>query len=488
MKFILLLLSLIIFISPLYAKDYFTIPSSKEFMSWVNGAAINNKDLRQKLKSIDDNYEIVFIPGILGSRLTIGDYIYGEHPTRTDKLIFDKKQEVIAETLNKFQAIINLKAIEFKTKVDIYGSGLDDLKACYKGRDAKVFAYDWRNDIRNIADKFQEHSKDKDKLNLSGKRVIIIAHSMGGIVAWQWKNTYKEDRPFTLVALVLIGSPIQGSCEPAKMLVEGYSAPVDASIFEHVASHLVFEDAHPAIFTFPSVFQLLPQYSDESPCLKLKILTGEELNQDHHLVDTWLGRDGGSYKLGGINDSKRKDFFKKVGIDNETYLARVKDAIKAGKDFRADFDLAQHDDHVYYLYSKKIWMPQLYPIVTNSEGWLSLDTDSIAKYSNSAGDGRVPYKSAINDGYASRLHGPTVILTEEHGKLLSDKNFPTFVAQDINDIIGEAKIIELAAFASNNPNLRREMETRNWLFDPKYPTNSFVKDEVFSSAVKKISL
>jgi hypothetical protein len=476
-----ILLTMIFYITPLYADDQFSVPSPAEFAVWADQAAKFNEELKQKIDEIDDNLEIVFIPGILGSQLSIGDYVYGKDPINASKLVFDPEQKVSAATLNEFQAVIDLKII-FKTKVDIYGSGLDDLKASSKGREAKVFAYDWRDDIKNTAEKFHEFARQ----TLNGKRVIIFAHSMGGLVAWQWKNTHRNDRPFTLIAIVLIGSPIQGSCEPARMLVEGYSAPEGNNVFEKIATHLVFDHAHPAIFTFPSVFQLLPRFNKDFPCISLKLHTDLVMPQDHHLVDTWIGRDGGSYKIGGTENSERKKFFEETALDEKTYIERVKKAINAGRRFRADFDLGQHNDQVYYLYSDEIDMDQTYS-VTVSKGWLKIDNESDLKYRKAKGDGRVPYESAINYGQADRLHGPTFMLHEEHGKLLSDRDFPKFVTRDIDSIIMQSKHLELFAFAANIPELRTEMHRRRWLGDPRLPADSLASDVKIVSARKIVA-
>ncbi len=474
----LILLVFIHCITPLFVHAS-TIPAPSEVLSWVDQAAKSNKGLKEKLNSLNDSYEIVFIPGILGSELTIGNYVYGRDAIKADKLVFDPKQRVDARTLNTFPAVIGGRIFN---KVDIYGSGLDSLKSGNHGKAAKEFAYDWRADIRVSAKKFNEYAKK----TLSGKNVVIIAHSMGGLVAWQWKNIYrKEKRPFNLIAIVLIGTPMQGSCEPARMLVEGYSAPERSNEFEKWATHLVFDNAHPAIFTFPSVFQLLPKYNDDSPCIKMKLPAGVELSQNHHLIDTWLGRTGGDYRLGGTDDQTRKEFFNEIGLDAESYYARVIDAIEAGKLFRSNFDLNhQDDDRVYYLYSDAFDTGQFYHIVSKN-GWLDIERVKSIK----GGDGRVLYESATNKEKASPINGTALLLHKEHGKLLSDPDFPKFVSRDIDQLIKHSKAMKILAFAIHDPDLKKEIENRGWrILDSSSPTKSLTSDPDFVSARQTVAL
>ena len=70
---------------------------------------------------------------------------------------------------------------------------------------------------------------------------------MGGLMFWNWKNRVRDPnnpRPFTLLALVTLGSPLGGTCEIVRMLIEGYKPYDGASGFENAAYDVIFGKAH----------------------------------------------------------------------------------------------------------------------------------------------------------------------------------------------------------------------------------------------------
>jgi pimeloyl-ACP methyl ester carboxylesterase len=434
----------------------YIVPPDGEVQNWAKARATRHEALSRKIIEIDNSYEVVFIPGILGSKLKIGDFTYGDDEILGRNLIFDPKQTVEATMLNSFNAHVRVafRLVHFERKVDIYGSGIELLTSAVGGRKVYEFPYDWRNDIDKIADQFQNYAEH----NLKGKRVLIVAHSMGGLVAWRWKNKYNEKaKPFKTVALVLLGVPLQGSCEVARMLVEGYGPPEAKSSFEKWSTHLVFDKAHPAIFTFPSVFQLLPRYDKSRACIKIK--RGNNYYPfDHHEADAWLGRE--DYNL-------VRTFLKDTGLDESSYIERVKAAVTAGKQFRLDLDPLQYNDQVYLLYSDSLPMVETYSISASDNKWLRLESNQPNTNKNS--DGRVLDKSATHYGYFVPTLGSLWPLENEHGELLSDDKFGAFVDKVATSVITHAKNLELLAFASADPELRREIESQGWIADPIVP-------------------
>jgi len=87
---------------------------------------------------------------------------------------------------------------------------------------------------------------------------------MGGLVAWSWKNLYyqKGHYDFYLARLLLLSAPLQGSCEMLRMLLMGYR-PIPGGLHE-TSYKFLFDYLLPATYTFPSLFQLLPQF-DRNP-------------------------------------------------------------------------------------------------------------------------------------------------------------------------------------------------------------------------------
>lgn len=118
------------------------------------------------------------------------------------------------------------------------------------------FAYDWRRDIRanslrlhNLVDEALPALRDQRSPQA---RVIIVAHSMGGLVAryYMYGINPQTAEPFEgwryVRELFTMGTPYRGS--------------VDA--FHHLTSRFrkIFVDFSEALRTFQGVYQLLPRY------------------------------------------------------------------------------------------------------------------------------------------------------------------------------------------------------------------------------------
>lgn len=117
------------------------------------------------------------------------------------------------------------------------------------------FPYDWRRDnrhsaarLRQLVDRelprWREHTRNPDA------RVVLLAHSMGGLVA-RWYVEALEGFLSTR-ALITFGTPHRGSVHAIESLVHGYRK---LGVTLHGLSD--------ALRTLPSVYQLLPRY----PCV-----------------------------------------------------------------------------------------------------------------------------------------------------------------------------------------------------------------------------
>jgi pimeloyl-ACP methyl ester carboxylesterase len=114
------------------------------------------------------------------------------------------------------------------------------------------FPYDWRLDNRLSAQRLKSLVDDRLKRwrDFSGEgdaRVILIAHSMGGLVARYYLEAL-EGWPYCR-ALITFGTPYRGSPNALNFLANGYKK--------------LFLDLTEALRSFPSVHQLLPIY----PCV-----------------------------------------------------------------------------------------------------------------------------------------------------------------------------------------------------------------------------
>lgn len=423
-----------------------TEPRPSEVRRWADAQAVHHDALREKLREIDDGYEVLFIPGFMGSRLEFPGFTYGVDAIQPDSLMGNRSPNKVGILLD-FNAGGRIRGVPvFRTKEQVYGPGVKLLEAAVGGRPAYDFAYDWRQDLALSAEKLQEYAVK----NLRGKRVVIVAHSMGGVLAWHWKNLHVEDRPFSLIALVLLGSPLDGSCEPADMLIEGYRPSGDPNWFMEVAYRLVFGEAHPAVFTFPSVFELLAR---DGSCLRL--LAGDRAYPQNHF-------DAGFWQKQMAETLK--GYAEKAGMRGKEpeYLALVAAAIDTARRFNARLDLKEHRDLVYYLYSEDRPMPAWYTVRADSGTLAVVKTDKPDAY----GDGRVPAASATNDRFRVPGQGRTWPLREEHGNLLADPRFGHFVQKELKPLVELEKSREIIRFAANDGKLRDKIVAMEWVVPP----------------------
>ena len=111
------------------------------------------------------------------------------------------------------------------------------------------FPYDWRRDNRSSAQRLKELIEEKlpvwrDYTNNPDAKVILFAHSMGGLVSRYYLEAL-EGSP-DCKALVTFGTPHRGSLDAVGVLANGFKES--------------FLDLTDAMRSFPSVYQLMPRY------------------------------------------------------------------------------------------------------------------------------------------------------------------------------------------------------------------------------------
>jgi len=171
------------------------------------------------LAQSSDAYALVFVPGVLGSELKLdGKLIWPRLDPEQDQLRLPAV--LIDETApsNTDPRVSRL----------LYGRALDEFQARLKDHRIKFVpcGYDWRRDVRAGAQDLQ----DCLRRDAAGRRVIVVAHSMGGVVSWTWNRMRMENRwpdAPQLAGLAILGSPLGGSCEMLRMIQTGYVQPTD---------------------------------------------------------------------------------------------------------------------------------------------------------------------------------------------------------------------------------------------------------------------
>jgi pimeloyl-ACP methyl ester carboxylesterase len=142
-------------------------------------------------------------------------------------------------------------------KIDGYGRIVDwlvDRLHLQPGVDLREFPYDWRQDNRLAATRLRdeaEHWLRERRRTYPDARLVLLAHSMGGLVARYylevlggWRDTRR---------LLTFGTPHRGALDALDYLVNGCRK----------AFGLV--DLTALMSTFPSTYQLLPIY----PCVSV---------------------------------------------------------------------------------------------------------------------------------------------------------------------------------------------------------------------------
>jgi len=272
-----------------------------------------------------------------------------------------------------------------------------------------------------------QYSKDKD----DRKKVVIIAHSMGGLVYWYWKNNVKNNASylFDTIAVVLVGTPLQGTCAIIPQLIKGYKSSNDGTGF--IDLYIKYNEENymgqidPAVPSFPSVYQLVPE--DAEKCIKIGenfISIYEEENAEYKYIH-WMKDIFDDYKDLTIGD-----------LDD--YNSRVRYAMQAGAEFRSTSPInltPPIDDHIYYIFSAGHEIPPNYDLDISDISNLKLEPEKKCAVKS---DGRVSIESAIN--YTNSSNSPIsgyYELYETHLNLTECNGFKSFLKRMRTAIEGD---------------------------------------------------
>lgn len=155
----------------------------------------------------------IIVPGIMGSRLCLGEEDVWPGPVFSLWLPYDKMPQLTREDLVATDVI---RSISISTQ---YASLIKDLGTCgYREDDAPptlaVCPYDWRKDNRLSARVLADLIDSLVDAHHGNAKVSIVAHSMGGLIS----RYYLESGEFSARAgfkvirrLITIGTPHRGS-------------------------------------------------------------------------------------------------------------------------------------------------------------------------------------------------------------------------------------------------------------------------------------
>lgn len=213
---------------------------------------------------------VIFLPGITGSVLRKdGKVVWGYSPDFfwnsivNDGLALleisdaDNGDDELGDGIVASDLISNVTIVPGLIKLDGYSIISNFLQSdlgLVIGRNYFEFPYDWRRDNRVSAGKLARFCHEKlaswrEDFGNSEAKVILIAHSMGGLVSRYyveclegWKTTRR---------LITLGTPHRGSLDAINGICNGLTKSVGP---------VVLADASQAFRSFQSLYQLLPIY------------------------------------------------------------------------------------------------------------------------------------------------------------------------------------------------------------------------------------
>lgn len=186
---------------------------------------------------------VILLPGIMGTHLSVKDEIIWADLGEIGK--------------GKMHDLLHAGNTEVGTQYIIgnfYSKLVDRLELKY---DVYTLGYDWRLSLTLAAEKLRE--KLIEFQNLSNQPIILLAHSMGGLVvrdlmrrhAQVWKSY--ADRPGSKA--ILLGTPWLGSHLIMQVLTGHFSKVKQLSLFD---THHSREEMLGIFHRYPGLYELLP--------------------------------------------------------------------------------------------------------------------------------------------------------------------------------------------------------------------------------------
>ncbi|MEU9592566.1 hypothetical protein AB0D84_23020 [Streptomyces sp. NPDC048193] len=212
---------------------------------------------------------VVVIPGILGSTLARGErqtwgyrqifrnvHRLGDRLTQDlslDPGVFGQPAQGWDDGTRVTGVLTTLGMFPGLVAVDGYDNLLKRLRRRFAGdRDGiRAFPYDWRQSNEHTARRlarFVEPLLEERRRDAPGARLVLVGHSMGGLVARYYAECL-DTRGLTR-RVITIGTPYQGSVKALTLLANGFSrlGPVKFGLGDLARS-------------LPSVAELLPVYA-----------------------------------------------------------------------------------------------------------------------------------------------------------------------------------------------------------------------------------
>lgn len=252
----------------------------------IKAATADIPELEDRLKEDlqKDSLVYIFLPGILGSELhhPDGTVLWGEATLRE---LLSTDERISLNTTPNITPKVLYDFDFFLYKKDVYGAFIKAMEETFcfdKDKSIYFFPYDWRKSISSIAKSLNEvltgnggndERAEAARAKIKGKRVVFLAHSMGGVVLNYWYHKYYNNRIINrkgipqylfkdIELITFLGAPLHGSPTALYRLAKGFTLKghVD-SIFGAFQRRTIVKHLNKYALTFQGIFDLLPYYN-----------------------------------------------------------------------------------------------------------------------------------------------------------------------------------------------------------------------------------
>lgn len=305
---------------------------------------------------------VVFIPGIMGSRLQLGDQvIWGDFPYDPELLVYRGENEIAVASPLKSIAVSG-----WDIKDRAYGNYFRDSIMDLEAEDwFRPFSYDWR--ASNEISARMLNSFLCAEVDQQGRPILIVAHSMGGLVLKLWlANHYssgcsnRQGQRIEIAGIIFVATPHYGAPDTVTTMLTG-----SPDLFPVLENYYMPEMGTVGL-SFDSIYELLPmqhafegaEFDDSALCLPNLTATAgakrmrvfhRDSRGEYYLVNlfssTVWGRLGVSERV-----TKLLTGFAVQANDAETYLQAKLDRARNVSCNLARFQMpAELQDKVIYL-------------------------------------------------------------------------------------------------------------------------------------------
>ncbi|HSF83359.1 MAG TPA: FHA domain-containing protein [Anaerolineales bacterium] len=223
---------------------------------------------------------VVFVPGTMGSELWLGnERVWPSVRTIfTNPEIFIYPSRVPLEPRNIVDEVVIVPNLIKQDQYNRLGDYLVEELNYQRGVDFFEFPYDWRQDVRTSARQLAQLVE-----GLPAERpIIIIAHSLGTMVSRYYIERLGGHK--RIERAILMGGPHKGA---VKGLVSMLVAP------EVLPFGIMGERLRQIILTFPSSYQILPDYAvgKDQHGVQINFIKDKGWLDDKYLPLLKMGRD-----------------------------------------------------------------------------------------------------------------------------------------------------------------------------------------------------